>query len=97
MKYYKNSQNLQVLIDDFNCIISKEKFGLDICKGLEYCHKNWILHLDIKPGNILIDGEVCRICDFGNSVNIKNEEQFENLNLVNELYEFLGKNHCANN
>lgn len=34
--------------------------------GLEFIHKNHIIHQDIKPHNILIseDGDV-KICDFG--------------------------------
>jgi len=37
-----------------------------VCEALEFAHKRGVLHLDIKPGNILIDqhGHV-RVADFG--------------------------------
>jgi cyclin-dependent kinase 7 len=37
-----------------------------ILLGVEHIHKNWILHRDIKPGNILIDEEGrLKLADFG--------------------------------
>jgi len=37
-----------------------------ICRGVWFCHENFILHRDIKPNNLLIaaDGEV-KLADFG--------------------------------
>jgi serine/threonine protein kinase len=37
-----------------------------ICDGLYYLHENRIVHLDLKPPNILLDGNmVPKIADFG--------------------------------
>ncbi|VAH93721.1 cysteine-rich receptor-like protein kinase 26 [Triticum urartu] len=37
-----------------------------ICKGLHYLHENRILHLDLKPPNILLDHNMLpKIADFG--------------------------------
>lgn len=37
-----------------------------ICEGLHYLHQNNILHLDLKPGNILLDEDMMpKITDFG--------------------------------
>ncbi|XP_044958428.1 cysteine-rich receptor-like protein kinase 42 [Hordeum vulgare subsp. vulgare] len=39
-----------------------------ICDGLNYLHENYILHLDLKPGNILLDDDMMpKITDFGSS------------------------------
>ncbi len=39
---------------------------IDICRGLEAAHRAGIVHLDIKPQNILMDKEGrAKICDFG--------------------------------
>jgi serine/threonine protein kinase len=42
-----------------------------ILSGIEHLHAQHILHLDLKPSNILIQNERPIICDFGFSVDIK--------------------------
>jgi serine/threonine protein kinase len=38
----------------------------EICEGLHYLHENGIVHLDLKPANILLDDDmVPKITDFG--------------------------------
>lgn len=74
MEYLAPSRELQSLLDDPTaCHLSAKtviKFALDICHGLEYCHKNAVLHMDLKPANILVFNDSCKLCDFGNSVRI---------------------------
>jgi len=53
-------QNRQVPIDEALRIIR------DICKALEYAHKQQVIHCDLKPSNILISGEgAVKVSDFG--------------------------------
>lgn len=70
MEYYQQSVQLQRIIEDSDMNLDDRiiDFSIDISKGLQYCHKNNILHLDIKPSNILLCNIKCKICDFGNSV-----------------------------
>lgn len=44
--------------------------ALDLCDGLSYMHDRHVLHLDLKPQNILLHRTgsgnlVCKIADFG--------------------------------
>ena len=39
-----------------------------ILEGLGYLHKNWIMHRDLKPGNMVItDGGVVKLIDFNSA------------------------------
>ncbi|KAM0021453.1 putative dual-specificity kinase TKL-Pl-4 family [Helianthus debilis subsp. tardiflorus] len=46
------------------------QFALDIPKGLNYFHSKKIIHLDVKPENILIDSQnkKLKLADFGEAV-----------------------------
>lgn len=49
-------------------------YSFQIIKGLEYLHNNNILHRDIKPQNILLHNDIIKICDFGFSKKIKDND-----------------------
>nr|CAD7393523.1 unnamed protein product [Timema cristinae] len=65
-------QNLQHLIQDPHFTLDTNlqlKYAHQIARAIEYCHKNKVLHLDIKPQNILVNisNQTCKLCDFGSS------------------------------
>lgn len=62
---------------DFSYIMAMKKLQLneiresilDICAGLEDLHGKGILHLDLRPENILLSNEgITKLCDFGSSL-----------------------------
>ncbi|KDN47953.1 putative KIN28-cyclin-dependent ser/thr protein kinase [Tilletiaria anomala UBC 951] len=63
------SSNLEELIKDRSLIFTpadiKSWMAMTL-RGLEYCHRSWCLHRDLKPNNLLISpsGEL-KIADFG--------------------------------
>lgn len=71
---YAGSRNLHYVI--YGCTDTLEmdrwiNYAVDIAHGLGFLHSNGIVHLDLKPANVLIsNADVCKIVDFGCSVKL---------------------------
>lgn len=47
-------------------------FSRDVARGLQFLHAHGVVHLDVKPANVLVSaGDVCKIADFGCSVRLE--------------------------
>lgn len=67
---YVSRNTLQEIIDSDTQVLNSKrriKFAKHIASGLEYAHKKNIVHLDLKPANILVSSttDECKIADFG--------------------------------
>ncbi|KAH8372455.1 hypothetical protein KR093_011628, partial [Drosophila rubida] len=62
-------------------LVHRVLITLDVLAALRYCHAQNVLHLDVKPPNILIAlgsnvnskitrSYICKLCDFGSSVKL---------------------------
>nr|XP_018918072.1 PREDICTED: serine/threonine-protein kinase mos [Bemisia tabaci] len=63
---------LQQIIDDPSFTICPEirlRYLIDISEALSYCHRQGIIHLDVKPRNVLVllKSNRSKLCDFGMS------------------------------
>uniref|UniRef100_A0A8C5FQ73 Cyclin-dependent kinase 7 n=1 Tax=Gadus morhua TaxID=8049 RepID=A0A8C5FQ73_GADMO len=59
----------QVIIKDTSLVLTPAHIKAYIqmtLQGLEYMHHHWVLHRDLKPNNLLLDGSgVLKLADFG--------------------------------
>ncbi|XP_050403259.2 serine/threonine-protein kinase mos [Patella vulgata] len=66
---YIGSRNLQMLINDTEEELDQQrrlKYSLEVASALEFTHSNHIVHLDLKPANILLtERDSCKLGDFG--------------------------------
>lgn len=73
---FAGRRNLQQIINDTNedlLMNRRAAFASQVISGLKYTHSEGIVHLDIKPANIIVnDNDVCKIGDFGCSQRIHN-------------------------
>jgi tetratricopeptide (TPR) repeat protein len=47
-------------------IPARVRLFLDVCRAVEYAHRNFVVHRDLKPGNILVDATgAVKLLDFG--------------------------------
>ena len=51
-----------------------ESYLIQICDGMHYLHENSVYHCDIKPENILINGSLAKIVDFGFAIRIASRD-----------------------
>lgn len=74
MEYCEGSVTLQCLLNnnDYKPTLHRVlKMAIDISTGISYCHEKGVLHLDLKPSNVLVTPtNICKLCDFGNSFRI---------------------------
>lgn len=63
-----DGKSLAALIENTGALPEDEAVGIfaGACRGLAHAHRRGMIHRDIKPGNIMIDGEgTAKLVDFG--------------------------------
>jgi eukaryotic-like serine/threonine-protein kinase len=64
---YVNGENLRARIerDGQLPVCSALSIARDVAEAIDYAHRHNVLHRDVKPENILLEGDRALVCDFG--------------------------------
>lgn len=82
--------DLEVLIKDKNIVFKSadiKSWMLMTLRGIHHCHRNFILHRDLKPNNLLISPNgLLKIADFGLARSLGNPNEDLSSNVVTRWY-----------
>jgi len=85
---YVDGEHLDVYCDNRKLEIPERlRLFLDVCDAVAYAHRNLIVHLDLKPSNILVSQEGCvKLLDFGTSKLIQTDSLFTTTVMATPAY-----------
>lgn len=85
---YVEGENLDTWCDARKLpVLDRLRLFLQVCDAVDYAHRNLIVHLDLKPSNIMVtsEGEV-KLLDFGTSKLILTDNQLTTTVLATPAY-----------
>lgn len=66
MEYIDGTSLREIIHSPKIGLVTKMEMIIQVCKALDYAHKNGVIHRDIKPANVLVDRDGnARVADFG--------------------------------
>ncbi len=83
MEYVEGKPLLEYVTDHKLSLEKRLELFLDLCSAVSYAHQNFIMHRDLKPGNILVTNHgIVKVIDFGIAKILGEESADEDLTLM---------------
>lgn len=85
---YVEGEHLDVYCDSRKLSIPERlRLFLQVCESVAYAHRNLIVHLDLKPSNVMVTGDgVVKLLDFGTSKLIQTDSQLTTTVMATPAY-----------
>lgn len=83
MEFVEGKPILEYVADQQLSLEKRIELFLDLCSAVAYAHQNFIMHRDLKPGNILVtDHGIVKVIDFGIAKILEDNESDEDLTVM---------------
>lgn len=97
IQYFNYSSGFEILLKEHNYLFNRIKENtarylmFNVFYAMEYLHRSSIVHLDIKPSNILlVKGYKSKLSDFSISSNQNKNDKHKKFALIGGTYNYLG-------
>jgi serine/threonine-protein kinase len=84
MEYIRGQSGAEILRERGRLTVDEAlEIVTQSCRGLDYAHRNGVVHRDVKPGNLLrSDDEVVKLADFGIAKAVSDESSITQIGSV---------------
>lgn len=83
MEFVEGKPLLEYAADHELSLEKRLELFLDLCSAVDYAHRNFIMHRDLKPGNILVTNHgIVKVIDFGIAKILEENETDDDLTVM---------------
>ncbi len=83
MEYVEGKPLMEYVADNNLSLTKRLELFLDLCSAVDYAHRNFIMHRDLKPGNILVTNHgIIKVIDFGIAKILEDDVAEEDLTIM---------------
>ncbi len=83
MEYVEGMPVTEYVTEEKLSLESRLELFTDLCEAVGYAHRNFVMHRDLKPGNILVNRHgIVKVIDFGIAKILEEEDSEEDLTVM---------------